>query len=122
MTDQRLLKTILKQEPAALLTGIGCIAIIGYLYGAGFLTNQFVRPEFSSTYIFFMFVYTLAAWAWVVVTLNFCFGLEVLKNADKKGRLFYVSMRDNVKIRQKKDSLPCLAENPFFPNTVVCAV
>jgi len=70
MADQRLLKAILKHGIAGLMIGIGCVAMIGYLYGAGFLTNQFVQPKFSPGYVLFMFVYALAAWAWVVCILN----------------------------------------------------
>ncbi|HBE79792.1 MAG TPA: hypothetical protein DDW65_18735, partial [Firmicutes bacterium] len=70
MADQRLVRTILKLGLFAFITGIGCIATIGYFYGAGFLKSQLVQPKLSAVYIIFMSVYALAAWSWVVVFLN----------------------------------------------------
>jgi hypothetical protein len=70
MADQRLLQALLRLEILALMTGIGCLVIIAYLYGTGLLTNQFVKPQLSSGYIFFMLIYALAAWSWVLIFLN----------------------------------------------------
>jgi glucan biosynthesis protein C len=70
MADQRLLKTILKHGITGLLIGVGCVALIGYLYLTGVLANQLVQPEFSVGYVLFMVLYSLAAWAWVIFIFN----------------------------------------------------
>ena len=70
MADQRLIKAIQKQGLTGLIIGIGCLFMIGYLYLADDFANWLIHPQFSFVYILFMFLYSLAAWAWVVFILS----------------------------------------------------
>jgi hypothetical protein len=95
MSERRLLKAVVKQGLSGLFIGISCLMVIGYFYLDGNMARWIIHPRFSLVYILFMFVYTFAAWGWVVFILSLGirllnFGNRFLKYAQEAILPFYI--------------------------------